>query len=80
MIDGRTRAKASRKSTHSIMKNHRFGELKIKRHGIEICIPQTLINKETGVPHFHVTPLLKELTRDNILKLEEKGCRVLTAS
>ena len=80
MYDGRARAKMSRKSKHSIMKNCGFSGLKVKRYGIEIHIPQSLINKKTGVPHFHVTPLLKELTKDNILRLEEKGCRVLTAS
>ena len=77
--DGRTRARMSRKSTHSIMCNTGFSDLKVKRHGIEIHIPCSLLHKQTGAPKFHVAPLLKELTRENILQLEEKGCRILTA-
>ena len=80
MYDGRARARMSRRSTHSIMTNHGFGDLKVERYGIEIHIPRSLLHKQTGAPKFHVASLLKELTRENILKLEEKGCRVLTAS
>ena len=78
MYDGRTRAKMSRKSKHSIMKNCGFGDLSLKRDGIEIIVPQKLINKG-GVPHTRIIPLLNKLDESSIIELEERGCQIRTA-
>ena len=80
MYDGRIRARISRKSTHSIMCNTGFGDLKIKKYGIEIVVPKDLITRD-GHPKQFVKELLKgnALTKDVIVKLEEKGCKILVA-
>lgn len=80
MRDGRVKAKMSRKSTHSIMCNTGFSELKIKRYGIEIVVPKDLITRE-GNLKFNIKDMIKknELTKENIEKLIAKGCDVRVA-
>lgn len=80
MVDGRARAKISRKSTHSVMTNTGFGDLIIKKHGIMIHVPQNCI-KVNGTPKKVVSRLLSGdgITKEIVLALQNKGCRIEVA-
>lgn len=67
----------SRKSTHSVMAHHGFGEMTIYRpDGAIIVLPQNQISKTTGRPRKAIQGKLEELTRENIAFLESKGVQL----
>lgn len=67
----------SRKSTHSVMAHHGFGEMTVHRpDGVIIVIPQNQIAKTTGRPRKAIQRKMEELTRENIEMLESKGIKL----
>lgn len=68
-----TRVAASRKRTHSIMANARWGDLIWYRNGHKIIVPQRYITKEGRV----YKRINKHIVEENFEKLEELGVVVL---
>lgn len=69
----------SRRRTYSIMSNSGFGKMRItipmEGYQIEVVVPQACIRKDTGQIKKQIVKHLAELTRENLLALEEKGVR-----
>lgn len=68
----------ARKRTYSIMSNSGFGTMRLfvpmGQYQIEIVVPQECIRKD-GQMKKQIAKHLVELTRENILALEEKGVK-----